>query len=241
MVETAALRRSDVIKTALLRSVSHDLRSPLTAILTSAEALPARRRTSERASSPTAITDEATRLVAPDRQPARPLAPGGRRRRAAPRVVLDRGGARAAIEDARPRRPVQARDRRRPAARARRRRAARARVREPARERPPPLRRPPRLGAGARRRRPHPDARRGPRPRHPARPSSERIFEPFYRSGTAPPATAAPASGWRSCAGSSRPTAAACGSSRCPTRRPRSWSSCRCRRRLRRRYRSRWT
>ena len=34
VVETAALRRSDVIKTALLRSVSHDLRSPLTAILT---------------------------------------------------------------------------------------------------------------------------------------------------------------------------------------------------------------
>ena len=39
VVETAALRRSDVIKTALLRSVSHDLRSPLTAILTTAEAL----------------------------------------------------------------------------------------------------------------------------------------------------------------------------------------------------------
>jgi two-component system, OmpR family, sensor histidine kinase KdpD len=39
VVETAALRRSDVIKTALLRSVSHDLRSPLTAILTAAEAL----------------------------------------------------------------------------------------------------------------------------------------------------------------------------------------------------------
>src|ERR1700754_256055 len=39
VVETAALRRSDVIKTALLRSVSHDLRSPLTAIMTSAEAL----------------------------------------------------------------------------------------------------------------------------------------------------------------------------------------------------------
>jgi two-component system sensor histidine kinase KdpD len=31
-VETAALRRADTIKTALLRSVSHDLRSPLTAI-----------------------------------------------------------------------------------------------------------------------------------------------------------------------------------------------------------------
>ena len=38
-VETAALRRSDVVKTALLRAVSHDLRSPLTAILTAAEPL----------------------------------------------------------------------------------------------------------------------------------------------------------------------------------------------------------
>lgn len=38
-VETAALRQSDVLKTALLRSVSHDLRSPLTAILTAAEPL----------------------------------------------------------------------------------------------------------------------------------------------------------------------------------------------------------
>ena len=33
--------------------------------------------------------------VAADRQPARPLAPGGRRRRAPPRVVLARGGRRA--------------------------------------------------------------------------------------------------------------------------------------------------
>ncbi len=32
VVETHALRRSDVIKTALLRAVSHDLRTPLTAI-----------------------------------------------------------------------------------------------------------------------------------------------------------------------------------------------------------------
>ena len=39
VVETQALRRSDVLKTALLRSVSHDLRSPLTAILTSVGAL----------------------------------------------------------------------------------------------------------------------------------------------------------------------------------------------------------
>ncbi len=39
VVETSALRRSDVLKTALLRSVSHDLRSPLTAILTAVGAL----------------------------------------------------------------------------------------------------------------------------------------------------------------------------------------------------------
>jgi K+-sensing histidine kinase KdpD len=38
-LETEALRRSDALKTALLRTVSHDLRSPLMAILTSAGAL----------------------------------------------------------------------------------------------------------------------------------------------------------------------------------------------------------
>jgi len=38
-VEAEALRRSDAMKTALLRTVSHDLRSPLMAILTSAGAL----------------------------------------------------------------------------------------------------------------------------------------------------------------------------------------------------------
>jgi two-component system sensor histidine kinase KdpD len=39
VVETSALRRSDEIKTAVLRSVSHDLRSPLTAILAAGEAI----------------------------------------------------------------------------------------------------------------------------------------------------------------------------------------------------------
>jgi two-component system sensor histidine kinase KdpD len=38
-LETEALRRSDLLKTALLRAVSHDLRSPLTAIRASLEAL----------------------------------------------------------------------------------------------------------------------------------------------------------------------------------------------------------
>jgi|SRR4051812_7027265 two-component system sensor histidine kinase KdpD len=36
LVETRALRRSDVLKTALLRAVSHDFRSPITAIRTAA-------------------------------------------------------------------------------------------------------------------------------------------------------------------------------------------------------------
>jgi two-component system sensor histidine kinase KdpD len=39
VIETRALRRSNVVKTALLRSVSHDLRSPLTAITTAADGL----------------------------------------------------------------------------------------------------------------------------------------------------------------------------------------------------------
>jgi two-component system sensor histidine kinase KdpD len=39
VVETRALRRSDELKTALLRTVSHDLRTPLTAILTAGDAL----------------------------------------------------------------------------------------------------------------------------------------------------------------------------------------------------------
>jgi two-component system sensor histidine kinase KdpD len=39
VVETSALRRSDDLKTSILRAVSHDLRSPLTAMISSGEAL----------------------------------------------------------------------------------------------------------------------------------------------------------------------------------------------------------
>ena len=39
VVETAALRRADNVKTALLRAVSHDLRSPLTAISAAGDAV----------------------------------------------------------------------------------------------------------------------------------------------------------------------------------------------------------
>jgi two-component system sensor histidine kinase KdpD len=63
VVETAALRRSDVIKTALLRAVSHDLRSPLTAILTAAEALRSTSITeAERVELAGDVIGEATRL-----------------------------------------------------------------------------------------------------------------------------------------------------------------------------------
>ena len=62
-IETEALRRSDEVKTALLRAVSHDLRSPLTAIIAAGEALtspgiePNDRRVLAKA-----VIDEATRL-----------------------------------------------------------------------------------------------------------------------------------------------------------------------------------
>ncbi len=63
VVETRALRRSDEIKTAVLRSVSHDLRSPLTAILTSAEAVGSPSLTAEeREGLGRAIGEEAARL-----------------------------------------------------------------------------------------------------------------------------------------------------------------------------------
>jgi two-component system sensor histidine kinase KdpD len=63
VVETEALRRSDVIKTALLRAVSHDLRSPLTAILAAAEPLDAARISdADRHELAGVVTEEARRL-----------------------------------------------------------------------------------------------------------------------------------------------------------------------------------
>ena len=84
VVETAALRRADVVKTALLRAVSHDLRSPLTAISAAGEAVgspslsPGRAR-GDGGGHPGG--DQET--VAAGRQPARSLAAGGGRGRAA--------------------------------------------------------------------------------------------------------------------------------------------------------------
>jgi len=64
-LEAEMLRRSDAVKTALLRSVSHDLRSPLTAILASAGALAneeLRLSDADQAELVAAIREEATRL-----------------------------------------------------------------------------------------------------------------------------------------------------------------------------------
>lgn len=62
-IESRALRRSDVLKTALLRSVSHDLRSPLAGIVTSGEALSNPGLSdAERDQMSAAVVTEATRL-----------------------------------------------------------------------------------------------------------------------------------------------------------------------------------
>jgi two-component system sensor histidine kinase KdpD len=63
-VETALLRRSDDIKTALLRAVSHDLRTPLTSIVAAGHALGTDSISeAERAELSTVVVEEATRLA----------------------------------------------------------------------------------------------------------------------------------------------------------------------------------
>ena len=63
VVETAALRRADTVKTALLRAVSHDLRSPLTAISAAGEALGSPSLSpAERAEMAAVIQEETRRL-----------------------------------------------------------------------------------------------------------------------------------------------------------------------------------
>jgi two-component system sensor histidine kinase KdpD len=64
VVETSALRRSDEIKTAVLRSVSHDLRSPLTAIIAAGDALSSPALTdADRAELSETIVQESARLT----------------------------------------------------------------------------------------------------------------------------------------------------------------------------------
>ena len=68
-VETAALRRSDELKTALLRAVSHDLRTPLTAMVTAGHALGSDTLTSdERAATQHRRRRRGRAAVGPDRE-----------------------------------------------------------------------------------------------------------------------------------------------------------------------------
>ncbi len=63
VVETAALRRADTVKTALLRAVSHDLRSPLTAISAAGEAVGSASLTQPEREEMAAVIQEETRRL----------------------------------------------------------------------------------------------------------------------------------------------------------------------------------
>jgi two-component system, OmpR family, sensor histidine kinase KdpD len=64
VVETAALRRADTVKTALLRAVSHDLRSPLTAISAAGEAIGSPALAPEDRAEMAAVIQEETKRLA---------------------------------------------------------------------------------------------------------------------------------------------------------------------------------
>ncbi len=64
VVETAALRRADTVKTALLRAVSHDLRSPLTAISAAGEAIGSPSLSPEERTEMAAVIQEETKRLA---------------------------------------------------------------------------------------------------------------------------------------------------------------------------------
>ena len=86
-VEAEALRRSDALKTAVLRAVSHDLRTPLMAILTSASALSRADLDLEAADREELLAHDPARGRASrsaGRRPARPLAAAGRGRHTEP-------------------------------------------------------------------------------------------------------------------------------------------------------------
>ena len=129
------------MKTAVLRAVSHDLRTPLMAILTSASALAQRRPRARAATTERELVDDDPRrgrAARPaGRQPARPLATARPARRSPSPSVwavddLVVAGARRARRGGRPRRGRAARG---VAGRAGRRAPDRARAREPDRER----------------------------------------------------------------------------------------------------------
>ena len=136
--EAAALRRSDAAKTAVLRSVSHDLRSPITAIMTASDVLESSRETSRPTSGRSSTPPFASRLSG-STVSSRTCSTcrASRRAQPCPRRALDRRRAdRTGTRGDRARERTRGRRAsRRVAARSRRRGSARARLRQPARER----------------------------------------------------------------------------------------------------------
>ena len=222
-----ALRRSDELKTSLLRSVSHDLRTPLTSIIAAGAALDSPSVTAEeRHELSEAVVERGPAALAPGREPARRLAA---RDRATPSRTASRSIWPRLLEAARD--SIGARG---------------EQVRLALDDDLPALRADPTQlerafanllenavvhGEG------QPVLVRsrlvGPRlvvrvvDRGPGIPEGERerIFEPFYRAPARPPAATARASAWRSPTASSRPTGARSRSSRYPGRAPASWSA----------------
>ncbi len=168
-VETEALRRSDEIKTALLRTVSHDLRTPITAIRAAAEALDLADHRGGGSRGPPRGDHRRLRSTRdPGRQPARPVPAAHRYRRALTGLGLDRGGRRGGHRRPRPRSgPLPALDRRPPAIHQGGRRPARARLRQPALERGEVLGRRAGLGSRSRGLGPPGDPGRRSRPGYP--------------------------------------------------------------------------
>ena len=209
-VETEALRRSDEIKTALLRTVSHDLRTPITAIRAAAEALTlsdhrrrrigrtcATRSSTTRTGSPALVDNllDLSRLRTGTAEPSTDWTSI---------EEVDRGG------DQRPRHrsgPLPALDRREPPIHPGRRGPARAGLRQPALQRGPLLGRRAGLGTRPRGLGQGGDPGRGSRAGHPrTRPGAD-LRGLLPRARTSPPIPVR-GSGWRSSRGSSRRTAA---------------------------------
>ncbi len=147
-IEAGALRRSDELKTALLRSVSHDLRTPLTAMIAAGAALDSPSVTPrERHELSEAVVEEGQRLsrLVENLLDVSRLESGGAEPHREPvdLVAVLRGGDSI---DRRGRESGEALARRGAAPAPRRRRPARARLRQPVRERRPSRRRSP--GAG---------------------------------------------------------------------------------------------
>ena len=172
-----ALRRSDELKTALLRAVSHDLRSPLTAIAAAGDALVAGSRARSGRARPRASPSEAAarRLVDKlldlsrlEAGAAEPRRDGARSRRSSPRRSPSgrrRREAQLSIDADLPLSTPTP-----PSSSARWRTCSRT---------PPPLGRQAGLGPRAAGETAH-DLGSSTRARHPRR-DLERIFEPFYR------------------------------------------------------------